>query len=107
VLVTDAVAWESRWATEQGIGLVDGAPRLPDGTIAGSALTMDRAVRNLVGAVGADLVAAVEAASTNPAQVIGARDRGSLTVGARADVVRLDDDLAVRQTWVGGQLGWS
>jgi N-acetylglucosamine-6-phosphate deacetylase len=107
VLVTDAVAWESPWATDQGIRLVDGAPRLPDGTIAGSALTMDQALRNFVEAAGADLVTAVRAAATNPARVIGARDRGSLAVGQRADVVLLDADRRVRQTWVGGQLGWS
>ncbi len=107
VLVTDAVAWESPWATDQGIHLVDGAPQLPDGTIAGSALRMDQAVRNLVGAVGADLATAVRAAATNPARIIGARDRGALVVGQRADVVLLDADLRVRRTWVGGQVGWS
>src|SRR5690606_26844665 len=52
VLVTDAVAWRSPWAADQGIRLVDGAPALPDGTIAGSALTMDQALRNVVDVVG-------------------------------------------------------
>ena len=94
VLVTDAVAWQSAWAKDQGITMVDGAPRLPDGTIAGSALTMDQAVRNLVQVVGVDLVDAVRAASTNPARVMGHADRGVLAVGARADVVALDADLA-------------
>ena len=92
VLVTDVVAWPTP---------VDGAPTLPDGTIAGSALTMERAVRNVVELVG--LERAVRAASTTPARVIGAHDRGELAAGRRADVVLLDDDLAVRQTWVGGQ----
>jgi len=104
VLVTDAVAWRSAWAGEQGIELVDGTPQLPDGTIAGSALTMDQAVRNLVGAVGTDLATAVRAASTNPARVLGAGDRGELAVGRRADVVRLDDDLLVEGVWVAGEL---
>jgi N-acetylglucosamine-6-phosphate deacetylase len=92
VLVTDVVAWPSP---------VDGAPTLPDGTIAGSVLTMDRAVRNVAELVG--LERAVRAASTTPASVIGAVDRGELAVGRRADVVVLDDELDVRQTWVGGQ----
>ena len=64
---------------------------------------MDQAVRNLVDAVGVDLASAVQAASTNPAAVMGADDRGALAPGRRADVVLLDDDLAVRRTWVGGQ----
>jgi N-acetylglucosamine-6-phosphate deacetylase len=106
VLVTDAVAWESPWATEQGIRVVDGAPTLPDGTIAGSAVTMDQSIRNVVG-LGVELSVAIAAASTNPARVIAAGDRGSIEVGRRADLVVLDDDLLVRQTWVGGQLGWS
>ena len=103
VLVTDAVAWQSPWAQDQGIAMVDGAPRLPDGTIAGSALTMDQAVRNLVAVVGVDLERAVEAASTNPARVMGCTDRGVLAVGARADVVALDADLHVAQVWIAGR----
>jgi N-acetylglucosamine-6-phosphate deacetylase len=95
VLVTDAVA-------TAGLDVVDGAPRLPDGTIAGSVLTMDQAVRNLVGTVGIDLVDTVRAAATNPADVLGALDRGRLAVGARADLVLLDDDLRVQQVWIGG-----
>jgi N-acetylglucosamine-6-phosphate deacetylase len=102
VLVTDAVAWKSGWARDQGIGMVEGAPRLPDGTIAGSALTMDQAVRNLVQVVGLDLAQAVQAASTNPARVMGCVDRGVLVVGARADVVALDADLHVAQVWIAG-----
>jgi N-acetylglucosamine-6-phosphate deacetylase len=102
VLVTDAVAWQSGWSLDQGIAMVEGAPRLPDGTIAGSALTMDQAVRNLVHVVGVDLELAVRAASTNPARVMGCVDRGVLAVGARADVVALDADLEVAQVWIAG-----
>lgn len=103
VLVTDAVAWQSPWAQDQGIAMVDGAPRLPDGTIAGSALTMDQAVRNLVQVVGVDLADAVRFASTNPARLMGCADRGVLEVGARADIVALDDDLQVAQVWIAGE----
>ena len=101
VLVTDAVAWRSEWARSLGIEVVDGTPTLPDGTIAGSALTMDRAVRNVADLVG--LERAVRSASTTPARVMGATDRGELVPGRRADVVLLDADLAVSATWVGGQ----
>lgn len=103
VLVTDAVSWQSAWGQGQRITMVDGAPRLPDGTIAGSALTMDQAVRNLVQVVGLDLEQVVRAASTNPARVMGCLDRGVLAVGARADVVALDADLEVAQVWIAGQ----
>ena len=103
VLVTDAVAWQSGGARDQRMRMVEGAPRLPDGTIAGSALTMDQAVRNLVQAIGLDLVDAVRAASANPARVMGQADRGVLAVGARADLVALDADLQVAQVWIAGQ----
>lgn len=93
VLVTDAVAWRAP--------LVDGVPKLADGTIAGSVLTMDGAVRNVAELVG--LARAVRAASTAPAAVMGADDRGALAPGRRADVVLLDDELAVERTWAGGQ----
>lgn len=103
VLVTDAVAWRSPWAQDGGIAMVDGAPRLPDGTIAGSALTMDQAVRNLVQVVGVDLADAVRFAATNPARLMGCADRGVLEVGARADIVALDEDLHVAQVWIAGE----
>lgn len=83
--------------------MVEGAPRLPGGTLAGSALTMDQAVRNLVQEVGVDLADAVRFASANPARVMGCADRGSLAVGARADIVALDADLQVAQVWIAGQ----
>ena len=85
------------------VSVVDGAPRLA-GTdiIAGSVLTMDAAVRRVV-AGGTDLATAVEAATATPARVLGLRDRGSLAVGHRADLVHLSPDLTVRRTWVAGE----
>lgn len=77
------------------------AARLADGTLAGSVLTMDRAVRNLVG-LGIPLVEAVGAASGVPAALTGRTDLGVLRPGAQSDVVVLDDALAVRRTLVGG-----
>ncbi len=103
VLVTDAVAWRAPSHRARGITSVDGAPRLPDGTLAGSALTMDQAIRNLVGSGATDLGTALRAASTHPARVIGVEDRGVITVGALADLVALDLSLAVEQVWLEGQ----
>ena len=103
VLVTDAVAWQR--GSVGGIGLVhDGtAPRLPDGTLAGSALTLDQAVANVVGHCGVTLERAVAAASTNPARLLGLADRGAIETGRRADLVALDPDtLPATETWIQG-----
>ncbi|HZT67654.1 MAG TPA: amidohydrolase family protein [Acidimicrobiales bacterium] len=106
-LVTDAVAWRSGRVGSSGISRVDeDAPRRPDGTIAGSALTMDRAVRNVVSAAGVPFEAAVAAASTVPARVLGDRTRGEVAPGRRADLVVLDSEMRVGQTWVGGEPAW-
>ena len=102
VLVTDAVAWRAGTAGPVRIAMSDGAPRLPDGTLAGSALTMDAAIRTCVGA-GVALADALTAASANPARVLGLRDRGTIAVGQRADIIALDADLRVEAVWVAGE----
>lgn len=102
-LVTDAVAW--RGARIGRIEIVhDGAaPRLPDGTLAGSSLTMDAAIRNVVREADVSLEAALVAASTTPAGLLGLADRGRIEPGTRADLVALDPvDLRVREVWFGG-----
>jgi N-acetylglucosamine-6-phosphate deacetylase len=82
----------------------DGAPPLRgDGTLAGSALRMDRAVANMV-AAGVSLAEAVAAATRIPADLIGRPDLGRLAPGASADLVWLSPDLTTRATWVGGEL---
>lgn len=103
-LVTDAVAW--RGARIGRIEIVhDGtAPRLPDGTLAGSSLTMDTAIRNVVRESGVALADALVAASTTPAALLGLTDRGRIEAGARADLVALDPaSLEVRGVWSGGR----
>lgn len=102
VLVTDSVAWRSGRVGEIGMALRDGAPRLPDGTLAGSAVTMDAAIRVCV-AAGVPLEHALRAASTNPAALLGDDDRGAIAVGRRADLVALSPDLQLEQVWVAGQ----
>lgn len=100
ILITDAVGWN---APSADVSIVDGAPRLRDGTLAGSCLTMDGAIRNSV-AAGADLRSAVMAASTRPAQLLSLHDRGAIAPGLRADLVGLDDDLRVMTTWSAGAM---
>jgi N-acetylglucosamine-6-phosphate deacetylase len=77
-------------------------PRRLDGTLAGSALRMDRAVANMVSA-GVDLPTAVAAATRVPAELIGRPDLGRLAPGAAADLAWLDSDLRARGTWIDGE----
>ncbi|HVF32030.1 MAG TPA: N-acetylglucosamine-6-phosphate deacetylase [Acidimicrobiales bacterium] len=100
ILVTDAVAWRDgrlEAGGERRVSIVDGAPRLADGTIAGSALTMDAALRRAVHEAGVPLAEAVAAAASTPASLIGRPDVGRLAPGARADLVLLTGDLEVEE----------
>ncbi len=103
-LVTDAVAWQAGAVGGSALRLVDGAPRLEDGTLAGSVLTMDRAIANVVQRCGVSLEDALRAAATTPAALLGLADRGELAVGRRADLVALDGELQCAATWIGGAL---
>ena len=83
--------------------IVDGCLRLADGRLAGSLLDMGEAVRNCVLHAGIPLGGALDMAAACPADFLGVgEDRGRLAPGLRADLVRLDDDLRVRATWIGG-----
>ena len=95
VLVTDAVA------TGPGPPPHD-PPRLDDGTLVGSVLSMDRALATTV-AAGVSLADAVTAASTTPAALLRLDDRGAIAPGRRADLVALDHDLRVRGVWGAGR----
>jgi N-acetylglucosamine-6-phosphate deacetylase len=105
-LVSDAVAAAGMGDGRYVLGGTEvtaeaGVVRRADGTLAGSALTMIEAVRNLH-ALGAELEAALAAASTVPARIVGRADLGRLAVGAPADVVVLDDRLEVQRALVAG-----
>ncbi|SPJ24527.1 N-acetylglucosamine-6-phosphate deacetylase [Palleronia abyssalis] len=80
----------------------EGAMRLPDGTLAGSALTMNTALRNLV-SIGLPLDEASRRLSTYPADWLGLPDLGRLTPGAGADLLVLDADLSLTRVVVGGR----
>jgi N-acetylglucosamine-6-phosphate deacetylase len=110
ILVTDAVRWAGR---EDGtykmdnreVVVKDGAVRLTNGSLAGSTLTMDRALRNIVKATGRDLAELWPMSSLNAARAIGISDRkGSLEVGKDADLVLLDSEFKVRMTVVEGEV---
>jgi len=80
-----------------------GGVRLADGTLAGSTLTMDQALRNLVEALGMDLAEASLRVSTHAARYLGLPDRGALSTGAWADIVVLDRDLGLQRVLVEGE----
>jgi N-acetylglucosamine-6-phosphate deacetylase len=77
---------------------------LPDGTVAGSLVTMERVFQMLAGAGGQSLVAAAIMCSTTPARELGLVGHGVLAADASADLAVLDANLSVVQTYVGGNL---
>jgi len=79
-----------------------GGVRLADGTLAGSTLTMDQALRNLV-ALGLPLAEASRRTATVAAQHLGLADRGVLEPGAWADVVLLNPALQVQTVLIEGE----
>jgi N-acetylglucosamine-6-phosphate deacetylase len=68
---------------------------------------MDRAFAVLVSAVGLSLVDAAVVCSTTPARELGLQGFGTIAAGSTADLVVLDRELRVAQTYVGGELAWS
>ena len=110
ILVTDAIRGtgmpDGEYPIDQRtITVRDGAARLPDGTLAGSILTMDRALRNIIAATGLALREAWPMTSRNAAQSIGVtQTKGTLEVGKDADLVLLDADLNLLMTVVEGEI---
>ena len=85
------------------VRLENGSVRLPNGTLAGSALTMDQAVRNAVRFLGIPLEDGVRMASTTPAAILGLSEKGTIAPGADADLVILNNEGTVKETLVAGE----
>ena len=78
---------------------------LSNGSLAGSVLTMDRAVRNVMAFAGWSLANAVRIATLNPAQAAGINDQaGRLVPGAPADILVLSPTGEVLETILGGRI---
>ncbi|MEW1959486.1 N-acetylglucosamine-6-phosphate deacetylase [Kineococcus sp. NPDC059986] len=102
-LVTDAMAAtgsaDGRYRLgDLDVDVVDGVARLAGGgSIAGSTLTLDRALRFAVTQAGLEFEDALDAVTATPARLLGRTDVGHLEPGARGGAVVLDADLAVRR----------
>lgn len=83
--------------------VVDGDAKLPNGTRAGSTLTLDRALLKIMEWTGADAERAAELMSRNPAALMGWKNKGEIAVGKDADLVLMDEDLTVNATFVKGE----
>lgn len=80
------------------------ALRLADGRLAGSRLSLDRALHNVVSFGAMTRLEAVAAVSLRPARLLGLeRERGTLRPGARADLALLDAEGRVAETWLAGR----
>lgn len=82
--------------------------RLADGTLAGSVLSLDQAVRNLIAFTGCSLAEALATVTTTPADLLGiGHERGRIRPGLIADLVLLTLDLRVVTTIAAGEVVWS
>jgi len=86
--------------------IVEGdSARLENGTLAGSILTMDRALRNFKKNTGISVTEAVKTVTENPAKLLKMNDTiGSIGTGKYSDLVIFDDDFSISHTFVNGSL---
>lgn len=109
-LVTDAISAaglnEGKYELGgQKITVKNGIARLQDGTISGSTLTMNQAVKNYMEFTGVDLPEAVRAASSTPAELIGIdQKKGTIEPEKDADLVIFDEHIQVMKTIIGGEV---
>ncbi len=86
----------------QAVLVKDGMAKLSDGTLAGSVLTMDAALRNGL-EHNLTLTQVSKMLSSVPARYMGLKDRGELKEGLRADLVLMDKDFKILEVYVGGR----
>ena len=107
-LVTDAMRASGKedgtWRLQEyDVAVRNGVARLGDGTLAGSLLTMDAAVRNMVNLAKLDLAEVVPLATETPARILGVADRkGRIARGFDADLVVMSAELEVERVFIRG-----
>ena len=109
ILATDAISATGMPDGSYALGkhhvdVVGGVCRDVEGRLAGSTLTQDRALKNLIQWTGMRLDDALLAVTANPAKALALDGRGLLETGAFADFTLLDENLQVARTYVGGTL---
>jgi len=114
LLITDAMRGAGMPDGEYDLGeltvtVKQGEARLPNGALAGSTLTLDRALVNIMAATGLPLIDVLPMATTNPARALGmahkgAARKGAIAEGKDADLIVLDDQARVMLTFVGGEI---
>jgi len=108
ILVSDGISATGMPDGKYNLGTFEvtvsgGVCRNSEGKLAGSTLTLDRALRNIVN-LGVPLADALRMLTLNPATLLGVEfKKGSLRPGADADILLLDESLNVTQTWTRGQ----
>lgn len=112
MLITDSIAASHLGDGKFEIGglavnVQGGVARLSDGTLAGSTLRMNQALRNVATITGLPLSELVSTTSWNQARSLGLRDRGKLEPGFLADFTVLDEDFNVTATYVGGRCAFA
>lgn len=110
ILITDAMRASMLGEGQYDLGgqtvtVAKGEARLADGSIAGSLLSLNQAVKNFMKNTGLDLISAIRLVTINPAKQLSISDtKGSIEIGKHADFVILDDSLEVFATLVRGNL---
>lgn len=92
----------------QKVEVSEGCCKLEDGTLAGSVLSMDQALRNLINRSNIKFEEIIQMLSENPAKKLGIFDKyGSINVGKHADLVLLNDAFYVKKVYINGVLNYS
>ncbi|WP_339145611.1 N-acetylglucosamine-6-phosphate deacetylase [Sutcliffiella sp. BMC8] len=112
LLITDSM--RAKWLKNgeydlggQKVKVVNKTALLEDGTIAGSVLKMNEAVKNMMDYTGCSMQEAVQMATSNPAKRLNVWNRkGSIAVGKDADLVIVDEEMQVKMTFCNGKLSY-
>jgi len=112
ILVTDATAAAGMPDGDYVLGEInitvrDGIARTPQGALAGSTLTLNRAVKNFRTFTGTDVCQAVKAVTSNPARLLGIDDKkGRIAPNMDGDITIFDENLNIAATVVAGECVW-